>query len=226
MAQILMVDDDQEMLQLVKNILTRDGHSVDIKSSSVDIDAHMCRRYQLLLVDVMMPVEDGFIFVKRIRHDYDGSILFLTAKTEEAALVKGFGLGGDDYIKKPFSLSELRARVDAHLRRDNRQVTHSFVRSNIRFDLVEMTAFIGKQKIPFTKSEFEIVEHLSEHPGQVYTKEQLYESVFGFDSSGDSSAVAEHIKNIRAKLKAFNLAPIETVWGVGYKWQKKGEKLS
>lgn len=226
MARILIVDDDQEMLQLVKTALTREGHIVDIKNSSVTIEASMCRLYQLLLVDIMMPEEDGFTFVKRIRRDYDGPILFLTAKTEDASLVKGFGLGGDDYIKKPFSLSELRARVKAHLRRENRQVSHSFVRSGIRFDLGEMIAFVGDQEIPFTKSEYAIAEYLSEYPGQVYTKEQLYETVFGFDATGDSSAVAEHIKNIRAKLRVFHLAPIETVWGVGYKWQKTSAKLN
>ena len=146
--------------------------------------------------------------------------LFLTAKAEEAALLQGFGLGADDYIKKPFSIAELRARVNAHLRREVRQPTHTLSRGGVRFNMQEKMAIVGEDTILFTKGEYAISEHLALHTGQVFTKEQLYEAVFGFDADGDSSAIVEHIKNIRAKLKVYNLNPIETVWGVGYKWRK------
>lgn len=220
MARILAVDDDTDMLRLIKKALTRDGLIVDTEESAASVSAEQCRRYNLLLLDVMMPGEDGFAFCQRVRGEIDLPILFLTAKTDETALVRGLGLGADDYIKKPFGIAELRARVNAHLRRDTRLPTHTISRGGVRFNLMAKEAFVGEVPVPFTKSEYAIVEHLSEYVGQVFTKEQLYEAVFGYDGEGDASAIAEHIKNIRAKLKSFHLAPIETVWGMGYKWKK------
>lgn len=147
-------------------------------------------------------------------------ILFLTARAEDAALVQGFGLGADDYIKKPFSIAELRARVNAHLRREARSPVRTMNRGGVRFDMQAKEAFAGERTLPLTRGEYAICEHLALHAGQVFTKEQLYDAVFGFDAGGDPSAIAEHVKNIRAKLKAEGLSPVETVWGVGYKWQK------
>ena len=121
MAKILAVDDEKEMLELVKLALERDGHQVDTEDVGEKVSAERCRMYDLLLLDVMMPGEDGFSLCGRIRAEVDCPILFLTAKTEDAALVQGLGIGGDDYIKKPFSIAELRARVNAHLRREGRQ---------------------------------------------------------------------------------------------------------
>ena len=221
MAKILVVDDDADMRNLVYTALTRDGHQVDREENSTQLSPACCRQYDLLLLDVMMPGEDGFSLCRRIRREVDCPILFLTAKTEETALVQGFGLGADDYIKKPFSLAELRARVNAHLRREMRQPIHTLHRGGVCFDLQAKTASVKDQPLPFTKGEYAICEYLALHAGQVFTKELLYEAVFGFDAEGNASAIAEHIKNIRAKLKIRDLNPIETVWGVGYKWQKE-----
>lgn len=221
MAKILVVDDDADMRNLVYTALTRDGHQVDREENSTQLSPARCRQYDLLLLDVMMPDEDGFSLCRRIRREVDCPILFLTAKTEETALVQGFGLGADDYIKKPFSLAELRARVNAHLRREMRQPIHTLHRGGVCFDLQAKTASVKDQPLPFTKGEYAICEYLALHAGQVFTKELLYEAVFGFDAEGNASAIAEHIKNIRAKLKIRDLNPIETVWGVGYKWQKE-----
>ena len=168
-----------------------------------------------------MPGEDGFSLCGRIRAEVDCPILFLTAKTEDAALVQGFGLGADDYIKKPFSIAELRARVNAHLRREGRQPVRAMARGGVRFDMQAKEAMVGEQILPLTKGEYEICEHLALHAGQVFSKEQLYEAVFGFDAEGDPGTIAEHIKNIRAKLKKYGKSPIETVWGMGYKWKKE-----
>ncbi|MGO4789333.1 response regulator transcription factor [Paenibacillus sp. 2KB_20] len=220
MPKLLVVDDDLDMLALVRAALEKDGHQVDIEADSTTVQPARCHLYDLLLLDVMMPVEDGFSLCSRIRAEVDCPILFLTAKAEDAALVQGFGLGADDYIKKPFSIAELRARVNAHLRREVRQPTHTLSQGGVRFDMQAKVAIAGEHTLPFTKGEYAICEHLVLHAGQVFTKEQLYEAVFGLDAEGDSSAVAEHIKNIRAKLKASGLSPIETVWGVGYKWRK------
>ncbi|OPJ65214.1 response regulator transcription factor [Clostridium oryzae] len=220
MPKLLVVDDDLDMLDLVQAALKKDGHQVDTEADAAAVQPARCQLYDLLLLDVMMPGEDGFSLCSRIRSEVDCPILFLTAKAEDAALVQGFGLGADDYIKKPFSIAELRARVNAHLRREMRQPTRTLNRGGVRFDMQGKVAIAGEHTLPFTKSEYAICEHLVLHAGQVFTKEQLYESVFGFDAEGDSSAIAEHIKNIRVKLKADDLSPIETVWGVGYKWRK------
>ncbi len=220
MPKVLVVDDDLNMLDLVRAALEKDGHHVDTEADAVAVQPARCRLYDLLLLDVMMPGEDGFSFCSRIRAEVDCPILFLTARAEDAALVQGLGLGADDYIKKPFSIAELRARVNAHLRREVRQPTYTLSRGGVRFDMQAKVVIAGEHSLPFTKGEYAICEHLALHAGQVFTKEQLYEAVFGFDAEGDSSAIAEHIKNIRAKLKVDGLSPIETVWGVGYKWRK------
>jgi len=220
MPKVLVVDDDLDMLSLVRAALEKDGHQIDIEADAATVQPARCQLYDLLLLDVMMPGEDGFSLCRRIRAEVDCPILFLTAKAEEAALVEGFGLGADDYIKKPFSLAELRSRVNAHLRREVRQPTHTVSRGGVRFDMQAKVAIAGEHTLPFTRGEYAICEHLALHAGQVFTKEQLYEAVFGFEAEGDPSAVAEHIKHIRAKLKADAISPIETVWGVGYKWRK------
>ncbi|MBS5927942.1 MAG: response regulator transcription factor [Clostridium sp.] len=220
MSKLLVIDDDIDMLDLVRAALEKDSHQVDTEADATTIQSSRCQQYDLLLLDVMMPGEDGFSICSRIRSEVDCPILFLTAKSEEAALVQGFGLGADDYIKKPFSIVELRSRVNAHLRREVRQPTHTLNRGGVRFNMQEKIVSVGDDTILFTKGEYAISEHLALHTGQVFTKDQLYEAVFGFDAEGDASAIVEHIKNIRAKLKVYNLNPIETVWGVGYKWRK------
>lgn len=220
MSKLLVVDDDLDMLALVRAALEKDDHQVDTEADASTVQPIRCQMYDLLLLDVMMPGEDGFSLCSRIRAEVDCPILFLTAKAEDAALVQGFGLGADDYIKKPFSIVELRARVNAHLRREVRQPTRTLSRSGVRFDMQAKVASANEHTLLFTKSEYTICEHLALHAGQVFTKEQLYEAVFGIDGEGDSSAIAEHIKNIRIKLKVDGISPIETVWGVGYKWRK------
>ncbi len=220
MAKIFVVDDDVNMLNLIRMALQKDGHQVDVEADAAAVQSAQCRQYDLILLDVMMPKEDGFSLCSRIREEVDCPILFLTAKAEEEDVVQGFGLGGDDYIKKPFSITELRARVGAHLRRQMRQPTHALSRSGVHFDMQAKVASVAENRIAFTKGEYAICEYLALHAGQVFTKEQLYDRVFGFDGSGDPATIAEHIKNIRAKLKRSGLSPIETVWGVGYKWTK------
>ena len=127
--------------------------------------------------------------------------------------------GGDDYLSKPFRIAELRARVAAHLRRESRAPRSRIRRGGLDFDLEERAVYCGEEALHLTRSEYAICAHLAAHPAQTFTKEQIYEAVFGFDGTADSSAITEHIKNIRAKLRAVGLSPIQTVWGVGYKWE-------
>ena len=219
MAHILVVDDDGDLRALLKTALERDGHQVSLLDRGGAVSEAHCRWADCILLDVMMPGEDGFATCRRIRALAACPILFLTAKTEEADVLTGLGLGGDDYLSKPFRIAELRARVAAHLRRESRAPRSRIRRGGLDFDLASKTLYHGDAALPLTKSEYAICEHLATHAGQVFSKEQIYEAVFGFDGTADSSAITEHIKNIRAKLRAVGLSPIQTVWGVGYKWE-------
>ena len=154
----------------------------------------------------------------------DCPILFLTAKTMEQDMIDGFSIGADDYIKKPFSLLELRARVAAHLRREHREHHQSLTQGIFRFDLSakEITVEVASgtsEKILLTKSEYAICEMLVRNKGQVFSLEHILETVFGFDTESDIAAIRVHIKNIRNKFSKYAENPIETVWGVGYKWR-------
>lgn len=219
MANILAIDDDRDLCTLLKTALERDGHTVETRTSGTQLTDTLCRWADCILLDVMMPGEDGFALCRRIRSLVDCPILFLTAKTEESDVLTGLGLGGDDYITKPFRIAELRARVAAHLRREQRTPHTRLRRGELDFDLGERAVYWQDAPLRLTRSEYAICEHLATHPGQTFSKEQLYEAAFGYDGEADASAVTEHIKNIRAKLRTAGVNPIETVWGVGYKWK-------
>ena len=225
MPKLLVVDDDPDMLDLVRAALERDGHQVDTETDAATVQPARCRMYDLLLLDVMMPGEDGFAVCRRIRSLTEAPILFLSARTDEAAVLEGLGIGADDFLSKPFRVAELRARVAAHLRRQNRTPVHRLVRGGVSFDLSAREAAVGETPLPLTRSEYAICEYLALHAGQTFTKEQIYEAVFGIDGTADDTAVTQHIKNIRAKLRAAGVPEPEkllnTVWGVGYRWKSE-----
>lgn len=222
MANILAVDDDRDLCTLLKTALERDGHTVETRCAGADVTAALCRWADCILLDIMMPGEDGFATCRRIRTLTEAPILFLTARTDEPSVLTGLGIGADDYLSKPFRLAELRARVNAHLRRQNRAPQHRLVRGGVCFDLAAKSAAVGGSQLPFTKSEYAICEFLALHAGQTFGKEQIYEAVFGYDGTADDTAITQHIKNIRAKLRTAGLASpetvLKTVWGVGYLW--------
>ena len=222
MANILAVDDDRDLCTLLKTALERDGHKVETRCAGADVTAALCRWADCILLDIMMPGEDGFATCRRIRTLTEAPILFLTARTDEPSVLTGLGVGADDYLSKPFRIAELRARVNAHLRRQNRAPQHRLVRGGVCFDLAAKSAAVGCTALPFTKSEYAICEFLALHAGQTFGKEQIYEAVFGYDGTADDTAITQHIKNIRAKLRAAGLASpenvLKTVWGVGYLW--------
>jgi DNA-binding response OmpR family regulator len=218
MANILAVDDEKAVLALIKNILQKDGHVVTAVRNPNEVLQMQLGKFDLILLDVMMPGTDGFSLCREIRSKVDCPILFLTAKSMENDIVVGLGEGADDYISKPFGAKELRARVNAHLRRENRRRRDVLCLGAIHFDLSGKKISVCNKPVPFTKGEYEICEFLARNRGQVFSKERIYESVFGIDGESDSSAVVEHIKNIRAKFNKFQVSPIETVWGIGYKW--------
>ena len=222
MANILAIDDDRDLCTLLKTALERDGHTVETCTSGTQLTDTLCRWADCILLDVMMPGEDGFAVCRRIRAETDAPILFLTARTDEPSVLTGLGIGADDYLSKPFRIAELRARVNAHLRRQNRAPQHRLVRGGVCFDLAAKSAAVGGTQLPFTKSEYAICEFLALHAGQTFGKEQIYEAVFGYDGTADDTAITQHIKNIRAKLRTAGLASpetvLKTVWGVGYLW--------
>ena len=220
MARLLVIDDEKAILDLVKNSLEKDGHIVTVCESVADVTINALKNYDLILLDIMMPDVDGFMFCKKIRGIVDCPILFLTAKVMETDIIYGLGIGADDYITKPFRIGELRARVTAHLRRERREHHNTLgFEQEIKFDLSSKEFFIKGKKVDLTKSEYEICEYLARNRGQVFTKEQIYEAVFGFDGNSDNSTIATHIKNIRSKLAGYGVTPINTVWGVGYRWE-------
>ncbi len=221
MANIVAIDDDLEILALIRTALERDGHRVDACSSTREVDDSRLRFADLVLLDVMMPDENGFSFCGRIRKEIDCPILFVTARSEESNLITGLGLGADDYIEKPFTVAELRARVNAHLRRENRGHVNAVRVGSFQLDMAGKQVVCADVPVPLTKSEYVLCEHLMRNVGQVFSKEQLAEAVARSDGAPDGGAVAEHVKNIRSKLKPFGESPIETVWGIGYRWRNE-----
>ena len=220
MAKILVVDDDTAILEMIGTILNKDRHFVTKVSNPFEINMEKVNLYDLILLDIMMPGLDGFVLCSKIRKFVDCPILFLTAKTEESSLVKGLSLGADDYICKPFGVKELRARVAAHLRREHREHSVRMVVGHVCFHLSFKQMMVDDKEIPLTKAEYEICEFLAKNRGQIFSKEQILERVFGFDSESNDSTITTHIKNIRTKLSDFQCMPIKTVWGIGYKWEE------
>ncbi|BCZ48762.1 DNA-binding response regulator [Clostridium gelidum] len=219
MAHILAIDDEEGILSIIKSALEKEGHNVVTVTDAISFPKEDYVKYDLILLDVMMPEIDGFSLCKEIRALVDCPIIFLTAKTMEQDIVMGLSLGGDDYIVKPFGISELRARVAAHLRREHREKQNAFSISDLKFNMTAKEVYYNNELIYFTKSEYSICEYLATNHGQVFSKERIYENIYGFDGNSDIATIVEHIKNIRSKLKTIGLNPIETVWGIGYKWK-------
>lgn len=219
MAQILAIDDEIKILRLLKNGLGLQNHNVTTVENPLSIEPEQLKQYDLILLDVMMPQVDGFTFCKKIRDEVVCPIIFLTAKIDENAVIEGLLSGGDDYIKKPFGIKELNARVEAHLRREGRK------KQAKRLVLDEVTIFLDQreiqvkgQAVSLTKSQYNICEYLALNRGRVFSKDQIYDAVYSLDSDTMISTITEHIRVVRAKFKERGCQPIETVWGVGYKW--------
>lgn len=220
MAKILAIDDEEGILYIIKSALEKEGHEVTAVRNPLTIPKNKFSHYDLILLDVMMPEIDGFTLCQEIRDLVDSPIVFLTAKTMEKDLITGLSLGGDDYITKPFGIGELRARVSAHVRREHREKQNAFSLSGLTFNLSSKEISYNDTVISFTKSEYGICEYLALNHGQVFSREKIYENVFGYDGESDNQVIVEHIKNIRSKLSKHGMNPIETVWGIGYKWKR------
>jgi DNA-binding response OmpR family regulator len=223
-TRVLVVDDEPDILQMVADALSTEGYEIDTASNGSDAVAKAALQPDLLILDVMLPDASGYAVCQAIRDTVRCPIIFLSAWAREADRIQGLAAGGDDYLAKPFSVRELRARVAAHLRRERRAAADG-ARRRLRFGTLEVdldahTVSADGRSETLTRREFEIVELLIRRPGQVFTKEQIYDTVWGADADGDATTIAEHIRRIRAKLAALDphTPYIATLWGVGYKW--------
>lgn len=222
-VKILIADDEKDIVSMLGSFFESKGFCILSAFDGAEVLRQAEKQPDIILLDINMPGMDGLEVCKRIRDHISCPILFLTARIEDADKVKGFAVGGDDYIVKPFSLVELEARVRAHLRREARHNGKAQIKfaGDLTIDYAERCLFFGDERVSLAKKEFDIVELLSQNPGQVFDKERIYERIWGYDSEGDSSVVAEHIRRIRSKIAAYiDYAYIETVWGCGYKWTK------
>lgn len=223
--KILIADDEPDIVSFMKDALEDDGYEVIVSRDGTEVFHHLGSRPDLIILDVMMPRLDGLEVCRAIRDRVGCPIIFLSARGAEDDRIQGLMAGGDDYMVKPVSVRELKARVAAHLRREQRaseQARRRVVYDGVvALDVSNHKLFVREKHVALTPREFDIVQFLMSHPGQVFHRDFIYDRIWGLDAVGDSATVTEHVKKIRAKLA--NAAPghsfITTVWGVGYKWE-------
>lgn len=225
MSRILIIDDEEALVQLLTDELEAKGYEVLSASDGIEGVRLAEREPDLIILDIMMPGMNGFEVCRSIRDEVSCPIIFLSARQSEADRVRGLTLGGDDYVIKPFGLRELMARIEGNLRREERTRQKPQQQSRLRFGKLELSlkerlVSVEGEPVTLTRREFDITELLAMHGGQVFSREHIYEKVWGYDAEGDASTVVEHIKKIRAKLAAADPSSdyISTVWGIGYKW--------
>lgn len=221
--KILIVDDETMMTDLLSDHLQDCGYDTLAANSAGEAFSLLQRKPDLIILDVNMPGMDGLELCRSIRSHVVCPILFVTARVEEQDRINGLQYGGDDYITKPFSLKELSARVAAHLRRDERSRRRPAVLTSgeLIVDSSERSVSYHGKEIAFSRKEFDLIEFLMANANQVFDKERIYEALWGYDAEGDSNVIKEYVRKIRAKLReATGGEYIETVWGVGYKWNR------
>lgn len=219
--KIMLVDDEKGIVSIMQNYFEMVGFQVVTAYSGKEALKKISCQPDIVLLDINMPDINGLTVCQSIREHITCPILFLTARIETADKIKGFSVGADDYIVKPFDLDELGARVAAHLRRENRKQEQSIVKffDGLAIDYTKRKITIDGSSVFLSKKEYDIVELLSINAGQVFDRERIYEAVWGLECDGNSDTIMEHIRKIRAKFAALTLhSYIETVWGVGYKW--------
>lgn len=221
--RLLIADDDEELVKMLKSYLEIKGFEIITAGDGLEVLEKLSKNPDLILLDINMPRMDGIEVCRKIRNETACPILFLTARVEEQDRVNGLLSGGDNYITKPFSLKELEARITAHLKREERQKfrTSSRYENGLWIDYAGKEVRFEGKEIPLIRLEYEIVEFLSAHPGQVFDRERIYERVCGYNAEGDSRVVTELVRRIRKKFSVcLKDEVIETVWGSGYRWKK------
>ncbi|MGI6055999.1 MAG: response regulator transcription factor [Bilifractor sp.] len=227
MSKILIIEDEESIAELEKDYLELSGFEVDIENEGdKGLKKALENDYDLYILDLMLPVVDGFEICRQIREQKNAPIIIVSAKKDDIDKIRGLGLGADDYMTKPFSPSEMVARVKAHMARYDRllssQPKNDIVEiRGIRIDKTARRVWVNGEEKSFTNKEFDLLTFLAEHPNHVFTKEELFREIWNMDSVGDIATVTVHIKKIREKIE-FNTAKpqyIETIWGVGYRFK-------
>ena len=223
MKKILIVDDEKPISDIIKFNMVKEGYEVVTAFNGREaIELFEAEQPDIIILDLMLPEIDGLEVAKAIRKTSSVPIIMLSAKDSEFDKVIGLELGADDYVTKPFSVSEIRARVAAHIRRENRDKHIRIIDYPISCDLLSKKIYFKQIEIDLTKSEYEICELLLKNRNQVFTKEKIYTTIYGYDAEGDSStSITERIKKIREKFAGFHINPVKTIWGVGYQWEVK-----
>lgn len=228
MGRILIIEDEEDIAEIEKDYLELSDFEVVIEEDGErGLHRALTEDFNLVMLDIMLPGMDGFEICKKLREKKKIPILIVSAKKDDADKIRGLGLGADDYLAKPFSPSELVARVKAHIARYERLINSpsekysSIEIRGIRIDCIARRVFINESEKNFTTKEFDLIAFLASNPNHVYSKEELFKAVWGMKSIGDIATVTVHIKKIREKIEedAMNPQYIETVWGVGYRFK-------
>ncbi len=228
MSKILIVEDEEAIADLEKDYLELSGFEVEIENDGTSgMERALNEDFDMFILDLMLPGTDGFEICKKIREKKNTPILMVSAKKDDIDKIRGLGLGADDYITKPFSPSELVARVKAHLARYERLIGSTAQKNDIieirgiRIDKTARRVWVNEEEKQFTTKEFDLLTFLAENPNHVFTKDELFSKIWDMESIGDIATVTVHIKKIREKIE-FNTAKpqyIETIWGVGYRFK-------
>ena len=228
MSRILIVEDEVAIADLEKDYLELSGFEVEIENDGTNgLARALAEDFDLFILDLMLPGIDGFEICKEIREKKNTPILMVSAKKDDSDKIRGLGLGADDYITKPFSPSELVARVKAHLARYERLIGTNVPEGDIveirgiKIDKTARRVWVNGEEKQFTTKEFDLLTFLAENPNHVFTKEELFREIWDMESIGDIATVTVHIKKIREKIEMNTAKPqyIETIWGVGYRFK-------
>lgn len=228
MSKILIVEDEIAIAELEKDYLELSGFEVEIENlGDIGCKRALTEEFDMFILDLMLPNLDGFEICRKIREVKNTPILMVSAKKDDIDKIRGLGIGADDYITKPFSPSELVARVKAHLSRYERLIASSTQENEmieirgIRIDKDARRVWVNDEEKPFTTKEFDLLVCLAQSPNRVFTKEELFQKIWDMESIGDIATVTVHIKKIREKIEMNTAKPqyIETIWGVGYRFK-------
>lgn len=228
MSKILIIEDEESIAELEKDYLELSGFEVEIATDGqLGLERALQEEFDLLILDLMLPGVDGFEICRQVREIKNVPIIMVSAKKEDIDKIRGLGLGADDYMTKPFSPSEMVARVKAHMARYERLIGSGVPDNEIveirglKIDKTARRVWINGEEKNFTTKEFDLLTFLAQNPNHVYTKEELFSRIWDMESIGDIATVTVHIKKIREKIE-FNTAKpqyIETIWGVGYRFK-------
>ena len=228
MKKILIIEDELSIAELEKDYLELSGFEVEVETAGdIGVKRALNEDFNLIILDLMLPNVDGFEICKWIREEKDIPIIMVSAKKEDIDKIRGLGMGADDYITKPFSPSELVARVKAHLARYERLIGSGQKENEVieirglKIDKTARRVFVNDEEKIFTTKEFDLLTFLAENPNHVFTKEELFREIWDMESIGDIATVTVHIKKIREKIEFNTSKPqyIETIWGVGYRFK-------